>query len=191
MLIFLLLSLGILGFYTCHASSEQDSSVLEDEYSLALVFVAVMLVMGVLDPQSKRRKGNRGCTIRDAGALCQASCVSLAVIPNSHFMVTPFKNASEGPKDAYNFFQSQLRIRVECGFGMFVKRWAMLRKPIPSGISLKRTISLVYTTTMTLVALSVRSTKERQLLPMDNFPAMLCYRLFTTTNYRDLVQEVG
>ena len=64
MLIFLLLSLGILGFYTCHASSEQDSSVLEDEYSLALVFVAVMLVMGVLDPPSKRRKGNRGCTIK-------------------------------------------------------------------------------------------------------------------------------
>ena len=59
-------------------------------------------------------------------------------------MVTPFKNVSEGPKDAYNFFQSQLHIKVECGFGMFVKRWAMLRKPIPSGISLKRTISLVY-----------------------------------------------
>ena len=37
---------------------------------------------------------------------------------NSHFMVTPFKNVSEGPKDAYNFFQSQLHIRVECGFGM-------------------------------------------------------------------------
>ena len=45
---------------------------------------------------------------------------------NSHFMVTPYPNVSSGSKDDYNFFHSQLRIRVECCFGMLVKRWGVL-----------------------------------------------------------------
>ena len=44
-----------------------------------------------------------------------------AYVSNEH-MVTPFKNVSSGSKDAYNFYQSQVRIRVECSFGMLVHR---------------------------------------------------------------------
>lgn len=45
---------------------------------------------------------------------------------NNQYMVTPFKNVSSGPKDAYNFYQSQLRIRIECAFGVLVHQWALL-----------------------------------------------------------------
>jgi hypothetical protein len=62
---------------------------------------------------------------------------------NSSYMATPYPNTSGGPKDNYNFFHSQLRIRIECAFGMLVKRWGILRKAIPPNISVKKTISLV------------------------------------------------
>ena len=52
---------------------------------------------------------------------------------NSSFMATPFPNVSSGNKDDYNFFHSQLRIRVECSFGMLVHRWGILRSAIPMG----------------------------------------------------------
>jgi DDE superfamily endonuclease len=55
---------------------------------------------------------------------------------NSPFVATPYPNVSGGYKDAYNFFHSQLRIRVECAFGMFVHRWGILRSSIPCGISI-------------------------------------------------------
>ena len=63
---------------------------------------------------------------------------------NSHFMVTPYPNVSSGSKDDYNFYHSQLRIRVECCFGMLVKRWGILRAAIPHNISISRTILLVH-----------------------------------------------
>ena len=62
---------------------------------------------------------------------------------NSPFLATPYPNVSSGYKDAYNFFHSQLRIKVECAFGMFVQRWGVLRSAIPSGISVRRTTALV------------------------------------------------
>ena len=37
----------------------------------------------------------------------------------------------------------QLRIRVECAFGMLVQRWSILRTPISSGMSIKKVIALV------------------------------------------------
>jgi hypothetical protein len=42
-------------------------------------------------------------------------------------MVSPFKGATTGAKDDFNFFHSQLRIHIECAFGMLVHRWAILR----------------------------------------------------------------
>ena len=42
-------------------------------------------------------------------------------------MVTPLKAMSSGVKDAYNFYQSQLRINVECAFGVLTNRWTILR----------------------------------------------------------------
>jgi hypothetical protein len=62
---------------------------------------------------------------------------------NSPFLATPYPNVSGGYKDAYNFFHSQLRIRVECAFGMLVHRWGILRSAIPKGISVRKTTSLV------------------------------------------------
>ena len=83
-------------------------------------------------------------------------------------MATPYSNVSSGSKDNYNFYHSQvsfqrvfslfwtesncffakknctqLRIRVECAFGMLVQRWGILRTAIPRGVSIKRTIALV------------------------------------------------
>lgn len=62
---------------------------------------------------------------------------------NTAFMIVPFKGAREGAKDAFNFFHSSLRINIECAFGMLVHRWGMLRKPIPTNISVSKTTSLV------------------------------------------------
>ena len=38
------------------------------------------------------------------------------------FMSVPHKGATHGPKDAFNFYHSQLRIHIECAFGMLVLR---------------------------------------------------------------------
>ena len=59
------------------------------------------------------------------------------------YMVTPFKAVSSGPKDAYNFYQSQTRIAIECAFGMLVQRWGMLRKAIPPNVSLAKTSAII------------------------------------------------
>ena len=62
---------------------------------------------------------------------------------NSPFLATPYPNVSGGYRDAYNFFHSQLRIRIECAFGMFVHRWGILRSAIPRGITIRKTTALV------------------------------------------------
>ena len=60
------------------------------------------------------------------------------------YMVTPFKYIGNDVfKDAFNFFQSQLCINIECSLGQLVQRWSILRKPIPLNISLKKTTALV------------------------------------------------
>jgi hypothetical protein len=59
------------------------------------------------------------------------------------FMATPYPNTSGGSKDNYNFYHSQLRIWIECAFGMLVKRWGVLRMAMPQGIAVKKTIALV------------------------------------------------
>lgn len=61
---------------------------------------------------------------------------------NSRYMVSPYPNA-RNTRDAYNFYQSQVRIRVECCFGMFVMRWGILRMAMPCNISIMKVIALV------------------------------------------------
>ena len=56
--------------------------------------------------------------------------------------MSPYPNAA-GTRDAYNFYQSQVRIRVECCFGMFVMRWGVLRMAMPRNISFLKIIALV------------------------------------------------
>lgn len=62
---------------------------------------------------------------------------------NAMFMATPFVGVSGGSKDAYNFYQSQVRIRIECAFGMLTHRWAILRTAMPMNLSVKRSVALV------------------------------------------------
>ena len=63
---------------------------------------------------------------------------------NRSFMATPFPNPGlDMEKDAYNFFHSQLRITIECTFGILTQRWGFLRKRAPFKYSVKKTIATV------------------------------------------------
>lgn len=62
---------------------------------------------------------------------------------NAPYMATPYTGGVAGAQDAYNYYHSQLRIRVECSFGMLTERWAILRSPIPRNLSVHKTIGLV------------------------------------------------
>ena len=52
---------------------------------------------------------------------------------NSWYMCTPWRNVSSGPKDAMNFFHSQVRINIECAFGILVHRWGILNSKKTNG----------------------------------------------------------
>ena len=58
-------------------------------------------------------------------------------------MTTPYKGVSGGIKDAFNFYHSQLRINIECAFGMLVHKWGCLQKPLPCNFSLPKICALV------------------------------------------------
>ena len=66
---------------------------------------------------------------------------------NSPYMATPFTNvagdANRVAEDSYNFYHSQLRIRVECAFGILVQRWGLLRVAMPRNISVQKIVGLV------------------------------------------------
>lgn len=68
---------------------------------------------------------------------------------NTQYMATPYANVhgneKEKSKDDYNFYHSQLRIRVECAFGMLVQRWGLLRMVMPKKLSLTRIVAIVNT----------------------------------------------
>lgn len=62
---------------------------------------------------------------------------------NTAYMATPYAGVSGGTKDAYNFYHSQLRIRIEFAFGMLTHRWAILRSAIPVNVTVQKTVALV------------------------------------------------
>ena len=62
---------------------------------------------------------------------------------NTDYMATPFKLVQTGPKDDYNFYHSQVRIKIDCAFGMFTQRWGILRKPLSQSIHVKKIPALV------------------------------------------------
>jgi len=62
---------------------------------------------------------------------------------NTKYMATPYPNVKQGSRDAYNFYHSQLRICVDCAFGMLVGRWGILRTPSPLVFSIKKVCKLV------------------------------------------------
>jgi DDE superfamily endonuclease len=63
---------------------------------------------------------------------------------NSGYMMTPFKNVKSGAKDNFNFFHSQLRINIECTFGMFVGRWGILQRALPKTMALGKVTALTF-----------------------------------------------
>ncbi|WP_288993171.1 transposase family protein [uncultured Marinobacter sp.] len=54
-------------------------------------------------------------------------------------LLTPFDKCEMGAdwrtKDVYNFYFSQLRIRIEMSFGLLVNKWGLLQKPLKVDIS--------------------------------------------------------
>ena len=62
---------------------------------------------------------------------------------NTMTTVSPFKAVSSGPKDAFNFYHSQLRITIEGAFGSLVHRWGCLRKPLPMNFRVSKMSRLV------------------------------------------------
>jgi hypothetical protein len=60
-----------------------------------------------------------------------------------YMMTTPYAAVFGGTKDAYNFYNSQLRIRIECTFGMLKHRWAILRSAIPMNDILQKKVARV------------------------------------------------
>ena len=67
-----------------------------------------------------------------------------AAYMNNLYMVAPFRNASGGTtEDDFNFYQSQLRINIECAFGILTQRWGVLRKPMHSNMGLNKVTATV------------------------------------------------
>ena len=62
---------------------------------------------------------------------------------NMPYMTSPFKAVSSEPQDAYNFYHSQIRINIDCAFGMMVNIWAVLRTLIPINMIIKKTTDMV------------------------------------------------
>ena len=53
---------------------------------------------------------------------------------NDTFMTMPYPMISSGPKDAYNFYHSQVRINIECAFRILVNQWRILKTPLSAKI---------------------------------------------------------
>ena len=63
---------------------------------------------------------------------------------NEPFMAVPFPNQGKGPKDDYNYFHSQVRINIECAFGILTNRWRLLKSPLSSKLSIKKISALTF-----------------------------------------------
>ena len=61
---------------------------------------------------------------------------------SNDYMVTLCKNVSAHSKHACNFYHSQVRIIIECAFGMLAYRHEILRSTMIVRIPLKKEISL-------------------------------------------------
>ena len=58
-------------------------------------------------------------------------------------MSIPFPNTSSGPRDAYNYYQSQLQINIECAFGVLTNCWRLLKSPLSARIPINRINTLI------------------------------------------------
>jgi hypothetical protein len=58
------------------------------------------------------------------------------------YMATPYQAVRRNLSDDYNYFHSQLRIRIEMSFGMLTSRWGIMRSPLPASLGLKRQVQI-------------------------------------------------
>ena len=60
-------------------------------------------------------------------------------------MATPYPNNNRYTveKDNYNFYHSQVRIAIECAFGILLQRFALLRRKLPQQFTIQKTMALV------------------------------------------------
>jgi hypothetical protein len=54
----------------------------------------------------------------------------------SMYVAITFKGNITSLQDNYNFYQSQLRITIECAFGVLVHWWSILRGPLVVTLSM-------------------------------------------------------
>ena len=54
-----------------------------------------------------------------------------------------YPNTSSGPRDAYNYYQSQVLINIECTFGVLMNRWHLLESPLSARIRINRINALM------------------------------------------------
>ena len=59
------------------------------------------------------------------------------------FMTVPYPMTSSGPKDAHNFYHSQVRINIECAFRILVNWWCILKMPLSAKIPIIRINAMV------------------------------------------------
>ena len=62
---------------------------------------------------------------------------------NNTFMIMPYPMISSGPNDGYNFYHSQVRINIECPFGILVNRWCILKMPLHAKIPIVQINAMV------------------------------------------------
>ena len=66
---------------------------------------------------------------------------------NTQYMATPYTNVAGNKEhrtnDDYNFNHSQLRIRIDCAFGMIVQHWRLLRMAMSHMTSLTWIVAIV------------------------------------------------
>lgn len=67
---------------------------------------------------------------------------------NTSYMATPYKKTSSSftaaSRDSYNYYHSNVRINIECAFGIVTRRFGILRMPFTSRYSMEKIVSIVY-----------------------------------------------
>jgi hypothetical protein len=81
---------------------------------------------------------------------------------NTEFMATPYQR-NQGARltynqDNYNFYHSQLRIRIEMAFGMLCRRFGILRRAMHPGVPVKDIIAM----TMAMARIHIFCIDERE-----------------------------
>ena len=62
---------------------------------------------------------------------------------NLSYMSAPYPNTSSGPRDAYNYYQSQVQTSIECTFGVLMNRWHLLKSLLSARVPINRINALM------------------------------------------------